>query len=38
MWSEIIAQTTIRCPCCRQRVRLVDTTESIQNCGAELDT
>jgi ribosomal protein S27E len=37
LWSEIVAQTTIRCPCCRRRVRLVDATGSIQNIGADID-
>jgi DNA-directed RNA polymerase subunit RPC12/RpoP len=37
LWSEIVAQTTVRCPCCRLRVRLVDATGSVQNLGANID-
>jgi hypothetical protein len=37
LWSEIVAQNTVCCPCCRRRVRLVDATGSIQNLGADID-
>jgi DNA-directed RNA polymerase subunit RPC12/RpoP len=37
LWSEIVAQTTIRCPCCRVRIRLVDRDGDAQNLGANLD-
>lgn len=35
-WSEIVAQTTVLCPCCRLRIRLVDGDGSVQQLGAVL--
>jgi DNA-directed RNA polymerase subunit RPC12/RpoP len=35
--AEIVAQTTLRCPCCRLRIRLVDQDGRAQTLGADLE-
>jgi hypothetical protein len=37
LWSEIVAQTAVRCPCCRVRIRLIDSTGSAQNLEADIE-
>lgn len=37
LWSEIVAQATIRCPCCRRRIRLVDRNGDAQTLGADIE-
>jgi uncharacterized paraquat-inducible protein A len=36
-WSELVAQETIRCPCCRIMVRFVDQDGRAQTLGADLE-
>jgi hypothetical protein len=36
IWAEIVAGSTVICPCCRVRVRLVDDTGSAQVAAAEI--
>lgn len=31
--AEVVAQTTVLCPCCRTRIQLVDDNGSAQNAG-----
>ncbi|GAA4010420.1 hypothetical protein GCM10022247_35780 [Allokutzneria multivorans] len=37
-WAEIVAETTIRCPCCRTLVRMVDQDGRAQTLGADLES
>ena len=36
-WSEIVAQSTILCPCGRLSIRLVDGEGGVQKLGADLE-
>lgn len=36
LWAEIAAGTTVTCPCCRIRIRLVDETGSVQTAPAQM--
>lgn len=36
LWAEAAAQVTVRCPCCRAMVRIVDETGSVQTTPAQM--
>jgi hypothetical protein len=36
-WSEVVAQTTVLCPCCRIRIRLLDDRGGMQTAGEVLE-
>lgn len=38
LWSEVAAQCIILCPCCRDRVHLIDDRGSMSDVGNQLES